>query len=702
MYIVEVYQPLDSEVLKKTERVYGTGSNTRTRRLLPIWYKSFPWLHFCCSTLRVYCHQCKLASELNIRIQKADTAFSTEGFCNWKKATVRFKQHELSHAHQVAVEAHISRKRPINQQLVKQLNKTQQNRRYSLLKQLSALRYLLRQGLAIRNDHAGGSNLTVMLQMVLDEDQWVQDKRYQSPEIVNELIEIMGHSLLRSILANILSQQWFALLADETRDISNREQLVLCIRWVSESYEIHEDVVGLIQLENTTAETIHKALKSSMISLGFLLENCRGQGYDGASNFQGHISGVCKRLQDEYPAAIPVHCLAHCVNLCLQEVTRSVTCIKQGLNFAMDVIQLIKFPPKRQVLFENIKIQQDSQTSSIRSLCPTRWTVRTGAMQAIVVNYEVLRETMETSSHGTDDCSRRAGGLLAVMDRFSTYFGLKLSILIFSITEQLSVTLQGINTTVNDSYYAVEVCIKALERNRTDEYFQSFFEKVKSEAANKCDPPVLPRRRQIPKRIDDGASPHVFSNVEDLYRKEYFQAIDCVKGELERRFHQDNFLLVRNIETILINSANGKLCSFPETFKSTFGNDIDMQKLSLQIQLLPDAIKSNTTGIKEVTKVQTICDVLNEQPGVQKLLTEIHKLLKIYYTIPVTTASAERSFSALKCIKTYLRNSMTQQRLNHCMLLHVHVKQTDQLDLIDIAKEFVRRNERRRTLFGNF
>ena len=60
----------------------------------------------------------------NIRIQKADTAFSTEGFCNWKKATVRFKQHELSHAHQVAVEAHISRKRPINQQLVKQLNKT--------------------------------------------------------------------------------------------------------------------------------------------------------------------------------------------------------------------------------------------------------------------------------------------------------------------------------------------------------------------------------------------------------------------------------------------------------------------------------------------------------------------------------------------------------------------------------------------------
>ena len=39
----------------------------------------------------------------------------------------------------------------------------------SLLKQLSVLRYLLRQGIAIRNDHAGGSNLSIMLEKVLDE-----------------------------------------------------------------------------------------------------------------------------------------------------------------------------------------------------------------------------------------------------------------------------------------------------------------------------------------------------------------------------------------------------------------------------------------------------------------------------------------------------------------------------------------------------
>ena len=56
-------------------------------------------------------------------------------------------------------------------------------------------------------------------------------------------------------------------------------------------------------------------------------------------------------FQDENPAAIPVHCLAHCVNLCLQEVARKVSSIKEGLNFAMEVIQLIKLSPKRQIIF---------------------------------------------------------------------------------------------------------------------------------------------------------------------------------------------------------------------------------------------------------------------------------------------------------------------------------------------------------------
>ena len=60
---------------------------------------------------------------------------------------------------------------------------------------MSVLHYLLRQGLAVRNDHADGSNLTVMMQHVLNEKLWVSENKYQSPEVIKELIEIMGHKL---------------------------------------------------------------------------------------------------------------------------------------------------------------------------------------------------------------------------------------------------------------------------------------------------------------------------------------------------------------------------------------------------------------------------------------------------------------------------------------------------------------------------
>ena len=51
---------------------------------------------------------------------------------------------------------------------------------------------------------------------------------------------------------------------------------------------------------------------------------------------------------------------------------------------------------------------------------------------------------------------------------------------------------------------------------------------------------------------------------------------------------------------------------------------------------------------------------------------------------------------------TYLRSSMTEQRLNHCLLLHVHKELTDSLDLISIAKEFVGLHDERKKYFGSF
>ena len=69
--------------------------------------------------------------------------------------------------------------------------------------------------------------------------------------------------------------------------------------------------------------------------------------------------------------------------------------------------------------------------------------------------------------------------------------------------------------------------------------------------------------------------------------------------------------------------------------------------------------------------------------------------------MPATNDISERSFSALKRVKTYLRTTMAQRRLNRLMLLHIHKDKTDNIDLKEILNDFVC-NENRLSVFGQF
>ena len=85
---------------------------------------------------------------------------------------------------------------------------------------------------------------------------------------------------------------------------------------------------------------------------------------------------------------------------------------------------------------------------------------------------------------------------------------------------------------------------------------------------------------------------------------------------------------------------------------------------------------------------------MQEADSVRRMLSEVDKLIKLYLTIPITRATAERTFSALKRVKSYLRSSMTQERLNTCVIMHVFKERADELRVEDIAAEFVTRNLR--------
>ncbi len=329
------------------------------------------------------------------------------------------------------------------------------------------------------------------------------------------------------------------------------------------------------------------------------------------------------------------------------------------------------------------------------------------AIDSILKNYSVLQNELEIVQQEKDEYGMKARGYLHAMDKFKTYFGLKLSFQIFSATEQLSTTLQGINTCLQEAVTASRLAISFLERQRNDEAFDCFYSSVLLESRELTEEPVLPRQRHPPKRIEDGSSPHNCKDPKSLLKKDYYEVLDITIQELKHRFEQSRGMsTAAAIEKVLLTSANGAFPGIPDEL-NLYEKDIQMDRLEIQLQMLPDMIKTFNkshpqTKVLKVTLIRTLCDVINAIPACKSMLNEVSKLLNIFLTIPVTTATAERTFSTLRRLKSYLRSTLTQKKLNNFMLLHSHKDITDKIDVYRVAAKFVELNERRKNYFGTY
>ena len=84
-----------------------------------------------------------------------------------------------------------------------------------------------------------------------------------------------------------------------------------------------------------------KVLKDILLRCSIPLSLCRGQAYDGASNMQGKRKGIATQIRMEAPSALPVHCFAHSLNLCLQNAVRKIAALRNGLDLVKEIAQLI-------------------------------------------------------------------------------------------------------------------------------------------------------------------------------------------------------------------------------------------------------------------------------------------------------------------------------------------------------------------------
>lgn len=95
-----------------------------------------------------------------------------------------------------------------------------------------------------------------------------------SAQIQNELISSCGNIIKVMIADAVHKAGIFSLLADETTDVSTKEQLALGVRYVVNKDEVREDFIGFMIVEKTTgkafAESLVKKLESLQLSISDL------------------------------------------------------------------------------------------------------------------------------------------------------------------------------------------------------------------------------------------------------------------------------------------------------------------------------------------------------------------------------------------------------------------------------------------------
>ena len=106
----------------------------------------------------------------------------------------------------------------------------------------------------------------------------------------------------------------------------------------------------------------------------------------------GHLSGVATRIQAENPAAHRIHCANHRLDLALKGCAKESEIIRNTLSFVQDLAVFIRNSPKRMSIYEDIAkdVSSDGSVDSLHLLCPTRWTVRTKSVSAILDNYSAI------------------------------------------------------------------------------------------------------------------------------------------------------------------------------------------------------------------------------------------------------------------------------------------------------------------------
>ncbi|XP_076885040.1 uncharacterized protein LOC143534429 [Bidens hawaiensis] len=437
--------------------------------------------------------------------------------------------------------------------------------------------------------------------------------------------------------------------------------IVRYLKFSSNSVTVKESFLGFLDVNDTTGKGLFDITVEELKSLGLELDDMRGQGYENGENMKGKHQGVQTRFLNENPRAFYTPYGCHSLNLTLYDMATISTKGKSFFGKIQRMYTIFANSNNRwQILKDNVK------SWSLKSLSQTRWECHVESVKAIKLQLADVQEALLEVGEKDGD--------LAIADEATTIaenicFDFLVSIIIWhEVLDKMNI----VSKRLQSKDMNLEIAIKEIKR--LIDFFKEFRENGFSKAIDEAKKIafemgidlIFAQKREIKrkKQSDDcSSSQEALFTPQENFRVNYFlYIIDQAITSLETRFDQFKnyeklfgFLFPQNLRGIEDEDLKLSYNFLENALKFEGRSDIDSEELYMESSSLDTLYTMEFSSPIEVLKH------LNET---QENFPNARIADKILLTIPVTVASAERSFSKLKLLKSYLRSTMSQERLN--------------------------------------
>ena len=502
----------------------------------------------------------------------------------------------------------------------------------------------------------------------------------------NELLSIIGQEIQEKIVSKVKENAVFSVLMDETQDISCKEQATIIIRYVDECGAVVEEFVGFCHAADLSGKGLALLLQNHLSKLGLDISKCRGQGYDGAAAMMGKLRGCAQNILKESHLAFPVHCFSHRLNLVLSKSCEFPP-IRNMISILTKVCDYVKSSSIRTKKLENILNESYSDEIKRRRLvrlCPTRWVQR---HDSIIVFIEMIPAVVQFLSLET---TSDAAVLLSAVLSSQFVIGLKICESVMVHTVYVSEGLQKVNQHLGESYSHIRNLKTTLQSLRTaaDTKFHDVFVEAEKLLREIGGSDVIMPRCCVNQRNRGNVSA---ATPEDYYRNNGFiPFLDSILVQLDERFGADNVPPALAFQELMPRfQSEGSLNRVCEA-ALVYRGDINRPEKVVEAEIQRWLALPHSVIITDDTK----SDLENSLSAANdRFFPAVSTMLRIFGTLPVTTATAERTFSFLKRLKTYLRSTCEQERLSSLGLLACNP--TVPIDEARIIDKYARRKNRR-------